>query len=263
MDKKVVKLIPRRPDVTLSAYTMCDHKRPAMIVLPGGGYSVLAYYEGEPVAVEFMSYGFNAFVLRYSIGKPNCNFPNPLQEVSAAIAHIRENAEEYRIDPDRIFVCGFSAGGHLAGCIGTMWKLDAAKFKPDMEYGINRPTGVILSYPVTTTDPAYSHGCIKSIIDDTEYALEDGDVVKHVDSDSAPAFIWHSERDRGVHPMNSLMTAEAYARADVPYEIHIYSDGDHGIGLGTKITADPNWPRMIAPLCAKWAEAAANWALSF
>ena len=141
MKTETVILDPARPDVTLTSYIL-PGCRPAMLVLPGGGFCELASYEGDPIAVHFMAKGFNAFVLRYTIGQPQSFFPRPLTDVSAAIVHVRENAEKYCIDPDGIFVEGTSAGGYLAGAIGAMWHCDFAKSSPDMEYGANRPNGV-------------------------------------------------------------------------------------------------------------------------
>ena len=140
-ENRTVILDPARPDVTLTSYIL-PGCRPAMLVLPGGGFYALASHEGDPFAIRFMAEGFNAFVLNYSIGKPKSFFPRPLTDVSAAIVHIRENAEKYCIDPDKLFVIGSSAGGYLAGAIGAMWHCDFAKSSPDMEYGANRPNGV-------------------------------------------------------------------------------------------------------------------------
>ena len=131
MKTETVILDPVRPDVTLTSYIL-PGCRPAMLVLPGGGFYALASHEGDPFAIRFMAEGFNAFVLNYSIGKPKSFFPRPLTDVSAAIVHIRENAEKYCIDPDKLFVIGSSAGGYLAGAIGAMWHCDFAKSSPDI-----------------------------------------------------------------------------------------------------------------------------------
>ena len=163
MKTETVILDPARPDVTLTSYIL-PGCRPAMLVLPGGGFYALASHEGDPFAIRFMAEGFNAFVLNYSIGKPKSFFPRPLTDVSAAIVHIRENAEKYCIDPDGIFVEGTSAGGYLAGAIGAMWHCDFAKSSPDMEYGANRPNGVILTYGVVSTREDIRCFCFDNLV---------------------------------------------------------------------------------------------------
>lgn len=259
MNFKKIQLFDNLPNVTLDAYTR-PGKHPAIIVLPGGAYLGLAEHEGEPIALKFMSAGFNAFVLWYTVGPEDGKFPQPLKDVSAAIVHVRAHAEEYGIDPDRVFITGSSAGGHLAGAIGTMWHWDCAKCSPDMEYGMNRPTGVILTYPCITTDPAYAHECAANARG--ELTVEEMSLEKNVNDKSAPAFIWHSTKDTCVPVMNSLLFAEAYAKAGVDFEVRIYNEGDHGTSLGTYAVLD--WYIGKGELkSAAWADDAIRWALEF
>ena len=248
MKTETVILDPVRPDVTLTSYIL-PGCRPAMLVLPGGGFYALASHEGDPFAIRFMSEGFNAFVLNYSIGKPKSFFPRPLTDVSAAIVHIRENAEKYCIDPDKLFVIGSSAGGYLAGAIGAMWHCDFAKSSPDMEYGANRPNGVILTSGVVSTREDIRCFCFDNLVTE-EYGEEEVSLERYVDEKSAPAFIWHSFPDECVDPRNALVLAEAYVRAKVPCELHLYPDGQHGIGLG----APEKYPRS-----SRWTYEAAAW----
>ena len=255
MKTETVILDPARPDVTLTSYIL-PGCRPAMIVLPGGGFCELASYEGDPIAVHFMAKGFNAFVLRYTIGQPQSFFPRPLTDVSAAIVNVRKNAEKYCIDPDGIFVEGTSAGGYLAGAIGAMWHRDFAKSSPDMEYGANRPNGVILSYAVTSTAEGIRNPCMNNLVTD-EYGEEAVSIERHVDEKSVPAFIWHSFLDGCVDPRNALVLADSYVRAKVPCELHLYSDGAHGIGLG--VPGEGN--SEFYPRAHRWADESAEWAL--
>ena len=255
MKTETVILDPARPDVTLTSYIL-PGCRPAMLVLPGGGFYALVSHEGDPFAIRFMAEGFNAFVLNYSIGKPKSFFPRPLTDVSAAIVHIRENAEKYCIDPDKLFVIGSSAGGYLAGAIGAMWHCDFAKSSPDMEYGANRPNGVILTYGVVSTREDIRCFCFDNLVTE-EYGEQAVSLERYVDEKSAPAFIWHSFPDECVDPRNALVLAEAYVRAKVPCELHLYSDGAHGIGLG--VPGEGN--SEFYPRAHRWADEAAEWAL--
>ena len=123
---------------------------PAILVIPGGGYGcVCADREGEPIALAFLARGYNAFVLHYSVGKDapiNC----PLAEASAAMAYIRRNAESLGVNPEKVYAVGFSAGGHLCGSLGILWHRDEIIEKAGITYGENRPTAVVLQYPVIT-----------------------------------------------------------------------------------------------------------------
>ena len=122
--------------------------RKPLLVIPGGGYrNVCSDREGEPIAHAFMPYGYNAFVLHYTVGRKK-PFPCQLIEAAKAIKHIKDNAEKYNVNPDELFVVGFSAGGHLAASTGVLWKLDEIYKSVDMPYGYNKPKGVMLIYPV-------------------------------------------------------------------------------------------------------------------
>lgn len=257
METKVIRLFDNLPEVTLTAYTRPGN-RPAMIVLPGGAYLGLAEHEGEPIALEFMSHGFNAFVLRYSVGIDKAQYPRPLQDVSAAIVHVRRHAAEYGIDPGRVFVTGSSAGGHLAGAIAVMWHREYAKCSPDMEYGLNRPDGVILTYPCVTTDERYAHSCVADV--KGELCAEEMSLEKLVTDKASPAFIWHSCKDDCVPVMNSLLLAEAYAEAGIDFELRVYNEGGHGTSLGTYAVLD--WFAGKNEMkSAAWSKDAARWAL--
>lgn len=234
-------------------------KRPAMVVIAGGGYMFLANNrEGEPVAVNYFGAGFNCFHLDYSIGE-KAKFPRPVQDVSKAIVHIRRNAEEYNVDPDRIYVIGFSAGGHLAASIGTFWCEDWAKSDDDMEFGENKPTAVITCYPVITGDPRYYHQ--HSIMRVLGYELEQENVSeedlarysieKHITENTVPTFIWHTFEDTCVPVENALLYATALKEKNINFELHIYPKWDHGLSIATKETA---WgePHLINPHVGSW-----------
>jgi acetyl esterase/lipase len=224
-------------------YNVYAGKRSAMVVLAGGGYMFLANNrEGEPVAINYFAEGFNCFLVDYSIGD-DAGFPRPVQDVSAAIVHIRRNAEKYNVDPEKIYVIGFSAGGHLAASIGSFWDEDWAIYG-DMKKGENKPTAVLTCYPVITGDTRYYHhdsfmrllGYPIDKQDATEEELALYSVEKHITDKTVPTFIWHTFEDTCVPVENSLVYASALKAADVHFEMHIYPKKDHGLSIATKET---------------------------
>ena len=263
---KRIQLDPERADVYLDVYVAdktIKYTRKAILVIPGGGYGcVCSDREGEPIAMAFMPYGYNAFVLHYSVAKTRA-FPGQLIEASLAMKHIRDNAEEYGIDPERVFVTGFSAGGHLCASLGTMWHKKEIYEAIDMPYGYNRPTGMMPVYPVITADPRYSHaGSFKNLLGTdtpTQEELDACSIEKQVDERSAPAFIVHTSNDQLVNVRNSLLLANAYAEQGMKFELHVYPDSPHGAALGNAITAQGN-EKWDNPEIAKWIAQAAAWA---
>ncbi len=263
---KRISLNESRDDVYLDAYIAdktLNFKRKAILVIPGGGYSEVCFdREGEPVAQAFIPYGYNAFVLTYSVRR-TARFPEQLIEASRAMKHIRDNAEEYGIDPEKVFVTGFSAGGHLCAALGTMWHIPAIYEAIDMEFGYNRPTGIMPIYPVISgVDAARHFGSFKNMLctsEPTEAELISVSIEKNVDEHAVPAFIMHTSNDEIVSVRNSLLLAEAYNAVGKQFELHIYPDAPHGIATANAITSRGRceWEK---PEIAKWVAQATAWA---
>ncbi len=238
-----------------------DFVRSALLVIPGGGYvQVSSPREGEPIAMAFMPHGFNAFVLHYSVG--NKPFPIQLIQASRAIKHIRDNAEKYNIDPDRVFTVGFSAGGHLAACLGTMWDKEEIYDEIDMSFGYNKPSGMMLIYPVISAK--YHDASLKNLLQNSnpaEEMLAECSIENHVSESSSPAFILHSSNDEIVDVRNSLILANAVAEKGIKFEMHIYPDAPHGASLGNEITmcGREKWRNEAI---SEWVKKAAVWAQS-
>lgn len=264
-------------DATLTAYCVSNTKelkqapRRAVIVCPGGGYSALSDRENEPIAMQYLAAGFATFVLRYSI-KENASSYRPLREAALAIKHIRENAEHYNVDPKYVFICGFSAGGHCAAAAGILWNHRAVQELLGTEdTSIARPTGMILSYPVITTGPlTHLHSaqrlCGKPITDERNFTDEEAapfSLELHVNETTPPAFIWHTFADKTVPVQNSLMLANAYTAANVPFELHVFPTGKHGLALCNEQTASGHGESYIIPHNEVWMPLSIQWVRDF
>ena len=234
--------------------------RKAILVIPGGGYgNVCTDREGEPIAQAFIPYGYNAFVLSYSTAKTSKNvFPSQLIQASLAINHIKDNAEEYGIDPDKVFAVGFSAGGHLTACLGSLWDLPEIYEKTNIPYGYNKPAGTMLIYPVINGHM----GSFKNLFGTdapTDEQLELVSINKQISEKSSPIFMVHSSNDQIVSVKNTLSLAEACAEKGITFELHVYPDAPHGVALGNKITMCGN-AKYNYPAMSKWVAQAAEWA---
>ncbi len=254
-------------DPTLDCYLLSPNdetdplrKHPSILVLPGGAYRYTSAREAEPIALNYLSMGFNAFVLNYSVA-PEV-YPNALIEASASICLMREKTDEWFVDVDRIAVIGFSAGGHLAASVSTLWNDKDVTEKLNIKKRENRPDAVILSYPVITSDPKYSHaGSINSLAgaDASEELIQKLSLEKQVTEETPPTFIWHTANDNCVPVMNSLLFAEALSEKKVPFELHIFPDGSHGLSNCNITTASSPDSIQINPHCERWVELSKKW----
>ena len=235
------------------------HRR-AVIICPGGGYDFLSDREADPVAFRFLAAGCAAFVLRYSVYKKK--FPTDLLECAAAVKYVRENANRFDVDPDKIFVCGFSAGGHLAASAANFYGSDIVTKALGCTAEDTKVNGSILCYPVITSDPRFTHeGSILNLIGEEQseelralVSLED-----RVSSTTPPTFIWHCADDGCVRVENSLRYMLALSENNIPYEAHIYEYGGHGASLCDETTSTNDW--HIQPVAAHWVQAAIDWVL--
>ncbi len=232
-------------------------KKPALIICPGGGYDYCSVREAEPVALRFVSYGIVSFVLEYScVQKP---FPINLLELAAAVKYVRENAEKFDVDPGRIYVCGFSAGGHLAGSLAVHWNKPFAYEPFGAAPDEIKPDGAVLCYPVITSGEKRHDGSIRNLIGDapSDEARRLVSLEKQVDGDTVPAFIWCTADDGTVPAANTLMFASALSENGIPFACHIFPEGVHGLAMCDDSTA--NYDGHINPECAEWARLAVEW----
>ena len=220
----------------------------AIVVCPGGGYGALAAHEGHDVAVWLNSIGVTAVVLKYRLGRFGYRHPVMLGDAQRAIRTTRAKAAEWKIDPNRIGIMGFSAGGHLTSTAATHFDAGDANASDPIEKQSSRPDVAILCYAVITmTDPFTHAGSRKNLLGDTP-SPELIDLLsneKQVTEKTPPTFLFHTEDDKAVPVENSLQFAAALRKAKVPHEMHIYETGRHGVGLAPTIPALSTWPKLL------------------
>ncbi|WP_462409545.1 alpha/beta hydrolase [Neobacillus sp. Marseille-QA0830] len=265
-----------------------DQLRPAVVICPGGGYLGTSDREAEPVALKFASLGYHTFVLRYTTyyqewvkdfqnpPEPNKNsaYPQPLFDLAKAMLIIRENASKWYVDPEKIAICGFSAGGHLSASLAVHWNSSLLNEKFHADNELFKPNAVILGYPLLDyqvmkekleTEAAefekgffqISNKAVFGVPNPSDEQLSEASPVNYVTTQTPPSFIWHTADDPLVYAENSLRFATQLAKHKVPYELHIFESGVHGLSLCDETTASN--PSHLNADCKIWVELASNW----
>lgn len=214
-------------------------KRPLVIICPGGGYGHHSPREGEQIAIKMLDCGYNAIVLHYSL-LPN-RYPCAMYELAYTVDYARKHAAEWDVDPEKIVVAGFSAGGHIAASLGTMYKdkefEDFVKIQLESDCEAIKPNGMLLGYPVITSGEKSHPRSFENLLGERHgELLESVSLEKRVTAATPKSFIWHTFSDGSVPVENSLLFASALREAGVPFELHIFPEGNHGLGLGIKET---------------------------
>jgi acetyl esterase/lipase len=208
----------------------------AMIVCPGGGYRMLAEHEGKAYAAWLAERGIAAFVLKYRLGSNGYQHPAMMHDIQRAIRLVRSHASEWKLDPNRIGVMGSSAGGHLASTALTHFDAGKADAEDPIERVSSRPDLGVLCYAVITMGEHTHEGSKTSLLGSTPspelIALLSNE--RQVTKETPPCFLWHTRDDQAVSVRNSLDFAEALLRNEVPYELHVFQSGRHGLGMGVK-----------------------------
>lgn len=251
--KMIHMTVPGHDDAILDGYLLdCaitlgqEVNRPAVLVCPGGGYVYCSPREGEPVALSYAARGFHAFVLTYSTAQDAAGFA-PLEEVSWAIGYIRENAQKWHVDPSKIAVCGFSAGGHLALSSGLL--------------ADNKPNAMILGYPAVSAPNMPGADFMLKILEGREEVTDTDaakyDLIPQITKDAPPVFIAATAEDM-LTGFGALAIANAYNQLGRQYELHIFQYGPHGYSLANEVSADGS-SQMLEPAFASWQELSVQW----
>lgn len=235
--KTEILTLNRSRNVTLTAYIQAVggefryvSRRPAVLVLPGGGYQMCSDREADPVACAYLEAGYQVFILRYSVGDGSV-WPNPLDDYELAMGTIRSKADEWNLYPDKIAVIGFSAGGHLAACAAALSK--------------NRPNAAILGYAVTAGETV------------RECCPTAPDVIGAVDRKTCPCFLFATRDDNVVDIANSIQMMDALAKAGISFESHIYAYGPHGFSTGDTSIQDA--ASGLCPRAKNWVPDSIGW----
>lgn len=295
MKTEVIKLHDGREDVTLTTYVLDDSpemlkgkKRPAVIICPGGAYLNCSDREAEPVALKFATMGYHAFVLRYSVyqegkgGTPDwskpmepklqCIHPNPMRDIAKAMLYIGAHAAEWLVDMSKVAICGFSAGAHNCAMYSVYWDKPVITEYFGESAEKFHPAAVILGYPLT--DYCYmreklgnnqiaaglftmSNSAFLGTPIPEDSVLEEVSPLRHVSENTPPTFIWATASDELVDVQHSIRMAHALADKKVPFELHIYEEGAHGLSLGNQTTSEAQ--TQINKEVQNWIEEAEKW----
>ncbi len=252
---------PRLFTYVLDNYPTIDEKRlrPAVLICPGGGYEHTSDREAEAIAVQMNAMGFQAFVLYYTCA-PAAVFPRQQLEAAGAIKTIREHAEEWHVDANKVILMGFSAGGHLAASVGAFYNKEFLYEPLHTTPAMIKPSGLVLCYPVITSGEFAHRGSFHALLGEKEEELKDFvSLENQVTADTPPAFIWHTYEDSSVPVENSMLYASAMRRAKVPFELHIYPRGHHGLALANAETKSARGSDAVVPEVQNWVEMAGRW----
>ena len=240
-----------RPTLTVVLPAKAKATGTAVVICPGGGYgTVVMSYEGVEVARWLAERGIAGYVLRYRHG-PRYRHPVPLNDVQRAMRLVRSRAKDDGVDPERIGVWGFSAGGHLASCAATLFDAGNAKSDDPVERLTSRPAFAVLAYPVIDLEGARAHvGSRKNLLGDKPEAKLVSALSTHtrVTKETPPTYLFHTTGDKVVLPVHSELFRDACVKAGVPVKLRLSDEGGHGVGLGLKMKADSkNWAEEVIP----------------
>jgi acetyl esterase/lipase len=244
-EKDIPTLTPYLPDAEIATGA-------SMVILPGGGYAALAQHEGHDYALWLNQHGVTCFVLKYRLGSAGYRHPRMLEDAARAVRLVRARASEWKVDATRVGIMGSSAGGHLASTLLTHFDAGNSAAADLVERQSSRPDLGILCYPVITMG-AYTHqGSKRNLLGDKPSQ----DMVwllsneLQVTPQTPPVFLWHTAEDSAVDVKNSIDFADALRKAGVPFDLHVYEKGRHGIGLAGKPPFTQTHP---------WAQACIYW----
>lgn len=236
-----------------------NEKRPVILMCPGGGYEMTSDREAEPMAMQFLAMGYHVAVLRYSVCP--VRYPAALLQVAESVLYLKEHADEYHIDPEKIVVQGCSAGGHLAANYGIAWNSPFLTKLMGMENDPKRlcVAGLLLCYPVITSGEKAHEESFRNLLGKQyEEKKEELSLENQVTPDTPPTFLWHTATDETVPVENSLYFFQACLQQGVSAELHIYPVGGHGLSLANEETCRANGIG-VQKECQSWISLAQTW----
>lgn len=233
-------------------------RRPLVLICPGGAYCFVSEKEGEPLAIKFLGMGYHTALLTYSV-HPQANYPVELLQLANAVKYLKDHADEYFIDPDKIIIQGSSAGGHLAASFGCFWNREFIQKSLQVEPGYLRPAGLILNYPVITSGKYAHHDSFYHLLGERYTELkEEMSLEKQVSQDTPRTFLWHTITDDLVPVENAILFTQALLEQNIPVELHLYPVGGHGLALATYETMNAEG-YGIQKECQSWISLAEVW----
>ena len=224
--------------------------RPAVLVIPGGGYGHVSQREGEPVALRFLCRGYCAFVLEYSVAP--VRFPVQLREAAMAMAYIRQNASQFGVDPAMVAAIGFSAGGHLCGMLGTLF--DAPEVADLGSAQLLQPNALGLCYPVAVSWGHTHEGSFRNLCGQDEALRQRLSLDKLVRPDMPPVYLWHTRSDESVPCRNTLVLAQAVEAAGVSMAMRLHLRGEHGLSTADAQVYPAKGIPQFSPDITTWPE---------
>jgi acetyl esterase/lipase len=279
---EVIHLQEGISNATLTAYipdTSLEHQmagnRPAVIICPGGAFLGITEKEAEPVALRFLSAGYHAFVLKYSIGADMARLPAPFIDAAKAILLVREHAGRWGVNPDKITLCGFSTGGYVAAHLAATWQEDYLTKALKADNQLFRPNALLLGYPLLDMNQFKLKNIDRSpemktliemifttiygTIDPKKELLEEGDYKNKITSHMVPTFLWTTSEDVLVGVDESLEFIKVLASKHIPYEFHIFEKGAHGLSLGDQTVGYLEEEMKELGNVKQWVDLALNW----
>lgn len=228
-----------------------------VVICPGGGYRFLSEREAEPIAKKFVDDGYMAVVLWYEVKAAKLG-DLPLWQLSDTMIWVREHEEEYQVQNKNIYVCGFSAGGHLAANLGILWN-QKEYFRAGTDLLKHKPAGMILSYPVISSGEYAHRGSFVRLAGEKPQDQERYSLEKKVDQDCVPTFLWGTFADDQVPVENSLLLLNELAKNKIPTEYHLFPNGVHGLSLANEEVSQPEKHREPDKHIARWMSLCLEW----
>ena len=241
----------------METYILDGKKRPIVVIFPGGGYGMVSEREAERIAMAYNAAGFHAAVVYYCV-EPHTH-PLPIQNAANAVAMLRENAEKWNIDADKVIVCGFSAGGHLAASLSALWNDSEIFSEHEIELAMHKPNAQILSYPVITSGEFAHKDSFKNLTgtdDESNHLWSSLSLERRITDIIPPTFLWHTYEDICVPVENTLMYAAGLRRVGVPFELHIFEKGEHGL---SRVSDELIWSKRKFEREYPWLSLSVDW----